>query len=59
MIFISSENRIIIAKWFFCFIGKHVPRRVIYRSKKWKMEGSSDTGLLPTPAKPVFQYVSE
>jgi len=23
------------------------------------MEGSSNTGLLPTPVRPVFQYVSE
>ena len=44
---------------FFYFIGKHVPWRIIHRIKKWKMEGSSNTGLLPTPARPVFQYVSE
>jgi hypothetical protein len=43
----------------FCSIGKHVPWRIINRSEKWKMEGSSSAGLLPTPARPVFQHVPE
>jgi hypothetical protein len=42
-----------------CFVGNHASWRIIQRGKTWKLEGSSDIGLLPTPAEPVFQYVSK